>query len=59
MSDPPMKFRPRLSIRTLAIIVALVGAYFGAWPLTKNYGIVKIEGPRFVVFEVAGFGDRG
>jgi len=29
--------RPRFSLRTLAIIVALVCAYFGAWEATKRY----------------------
>lgn len=34
-----MKFRPRFSVRTLAIVVTLVCAYFGAWEATKRYGI--------------------
>src|SRR5688572_26496760 len=37
-----MRFRPRFSVRTLAILVTLVCAYFGAWEATKrfakNYG---------------------
>ncbi len=32
-----MKFRPRFSIRTLAIVVTLVCCYFGAWRLTNNH----------------------
>src|SRR5688572_5312529 len=37
---PPMpRFRPRFSIRTLAIVVTLVCAYFGAWEATKRHGI--------------------
>ena len=35
-----MKFRPRFSVRTLAIFVTLVCAYFGAWEATKRYGVV-------------------
>lgn len=31
--------RPRFSIRTLAIVVTLVCAYFGAWEATKRYGV--------------------
>ena len=31
-----MRFRPRFSIRKLAILVALVCAYFGAWEATKR-----------------------
>jgi hypothetical protein len=34
-----MNLRPRFSLRTLAILVTLVCAYFGAWELTKRYGI--------------------
>jgi hypothetical protein len=33
-----MKFRPRFSVRTLAIFVTLVACYFGAWEATKRYG---------------------
>jgi hypothetical protein len=36
-----MRFRPRFSIRTLAIFVTVVCAYFGAWEATKRYGIEK------------------
>jgi hypothetical protein len=36
--DSSMKhFRPRFSIRTLAIFVTLVCCYFGAWGATKRY----------------------
>src|SRR5262245_13817229 len=30
-------FRPRFSLRTLAILVTLVCAYFGAWEVTKRH----------------------
>jgi len=30
---------PRFSLRTLAIVVTLVCAYFAAWPPTKKYGV--------------------
>ena len=36
-----MRFRPRFSIRTLAIFVTLVCAYFGAWEATKRYGLER------------------
>ena len=29
---------PRFSLRTLALLVTLVCAYFGAWEATKKYG---------------------
>lgn len=29
-------FRPRFSLRTLAILVTLACAYFGAWEATSN-----------------------
>lgn len=35
------RFRPRFSIRTLAILVTLVCAYFGAWEATKRWGVEK------------------
>lgn len=34
-----MRFRPRFSVRTLAIVVALICAYFGAWEATKKWGV--------------------
>jgi hypothetical protein len=40
------RFRPRFSVRTLAIFVTLVCAYFGAWEATKYYALgspVKIH----------------
>ena len=33
-----MRFRPRFTVRTLAIVVTLVCAYFGAWELTQRCG---------------------
>ncbi len=37
--DYSMRCRPRFTVRTLAIVVTLVCAYFGAWESTKWYGI--------------------
>jgi hypothetical protein len=34
--------RPRFSLRTLAIVVTLLCAYFAAWPLTTKYGVPRI-----------------
>jgi hypothetical protein len=34
--------RPRFSLRTLAIVVTLVCAYFGAWEATKRWGIAQL-----------------
>lgn len=34
-----MKIRPRFSVRTLAIFVTLVCAYFGVWEVTKRLAI--------------------
>ncbi len=36
-----MRFRPRFTVRTLAIFVTLVCAYFGAWEPTRKYGVTK------------------
>ena len=33
------RFRFRFSLRTLFIFMTLVGAYFGAWEVTKLYGL--------------------
>ena len=38
-----MKVRPRFSVRTLAIVVTLVCAYFAAWGPTKKYGVPRIQ----------------
>jgi hypothetical protein len=35
--------RPRFSLRTLAIVVTLICAYFGAWEATKRYGVQPTE----------------
>jgi hypothetical protein len=45
-----MKFRPRFSIRTLAIIVTLVCAYFAAWEATKRWGEYHMR-PMWVQFD--------
>jgi hypothetical protein len=34
-----IRFRPRFSVRTLAIFVTLVCAYFGVWEATKRWAI--------------------
>src|SRR5262245_44551664 len=38
-SKQSRRFRPRFSLRTLAIIVTLVCAYFGSWESTKRCGV--------------------
>jgi hypothetical protein len=35
----PMRFRPRFSVRTLAVFVTLVCFYFGSWEATKRNSI--------------------
>jgi hypothetical protein len=40
-----IRFRPRFSVRTLAIFVTLVCAYFGAWEATKRYGVFDLLNP--------------
>jgi hypothetical protein len=37
-----MRFRPRFSVRTLAIFVTLVCVYFAAWEATKTSGVIDI-----------------
>lgn len=37
--DKVKRWRPQFSTRTLVIVVTLVGLYFGAWELTKHWGI--------------------
>jgi hypothetical protein len=39
-----MKFRPRFTVRTLAIFVTLLCAYFGVWEATKRYGVKPMQG---------------
>jgi hypothetical protein len=39
MVTSPMRLGARFSLRTVAILVTLVCAYFGAWEATKRYGI--------------------
>src|SRR5687767_5305396 len=42
-----MKYRPRFSVRSLAIVVTLVCAYFGAWEATKRHvDSIKQPEPR-------------
>jgi hypothetical protein len=44
-----MRFRPRFSVRTLAVVVTVVCAYFGAWEATRRYGLPKppVDSPDF------------
>ena len=37
------RFRSMFTLRTLAIIVTLVGGYFGAWEATKRYGVEDVR----------------
>ena len=37
--DKVKRWRPQFSMRTLVIVVTLVGLYFGSWELTKHRGI--------------------
>ena len=34
-----IRWRPTFSVRTLVIAVALLCVYFGAWEITKKYGV--------------------
>jgi hypothetical protein len=36
-------WRPRFTVRTLAIVVSLVCAYFGAWEVTKRNGVPAVS----------------
>ena len=45
MTNPrptPKRFRPRFSIRTLAIVVTLVCCYAACWGPTKRRGVVDV-----------------
>jgi len=37
--DKVKRRRPQFSMRTLVVVVTLVGLYFGAWELTKHWGV--------------------
>jgi hypothetical protein len=37
-----IRFRPRFSLRTLAIVVTGFCLYLGTWPLTRKYGLPDI-----------------
>lgn len=54
-----MQFRPRFSVRALAIVVTMICVYFGAWEATKKYGVVTktqfAPAPLVVVDEVEEF----
>src|SRR5687767_11643873 len=39
----PKRWMPRFSLRTLAIVVTLVCAYFAAWEPTKRIGVGAVE----------------
>ncbi len=36
-------FRPRFSVRSLAIVVTLICVYLGAWDATQKYGVETIQ----------------
>src|SRR5688572_2982036 len=40
---------PRFTLRTLAIVVTLICAYFAAWEATKRYGVGPLPRPSGVV----------
>ncbi len=42
------RFRPRFTVRTLAILVTLVCVYFGAWGATKRYGVRDVVTQRIM-----------
>jgi hypothetical protein len=42
-----MKLRPRFSLRTLAIAVSIICAYFGAWEATSKWGLPERDKPPF------------
>jgi hypothetical protein len=50
-----MRFRLRFSLRTLAIVVTLICAYFGAWEATKRFGVPSLGASKspmpFIVYE--------
>jgi hypothetical protein len=37
------RFLPRFSLRSLALVVTLACAYFGAWEATKRHGIPAVK----------------
>jgi hypothetical protein len=37
--DKLKRRRPQFSMRTLFLVVTLLGLYFGSWELTKHWGI--------------------
>ncbi|HUG67861.1 MAG TPA: hypothetical protein VMM76_08915 [Pirellulaceae bacterium] len=41
--DKPKRWRPRFSVRTLAIVVTLVCVYFGLWEITKRWGVPELD----------------
>jgi hypothetical protein len=51
-------WRPRFSVRTLAIFVTLVCCYFGAWEVTKRYGLRSrdLDTPWFTALETDNHG---
>jgi hypothetical protein len=49
-------WRPRFSVRTLAIFVTLVCAYFGAWEATKRHGIKQGGGHMLLSIDPIEFG---
>ena len=47
-----LQFRPRFSLRTLAVLVTLVCAYFAAWEVTKRYGVPTFDPRGTPMFKV-------
>ena len=45
-NDKVKQWRRQFSMRTLVLIVTLVGLYFGAWELTKHGGIGLVAPER-------------
>ena len=41
-STNPKRWRPRLSFRTLVILITLVCCYFGLWEATKRQGVADV-----------------
>ena len=42
--DKPKRWRPRWSVRTLAVVVTLVCAYFGSWPWLESQALRDVDG---------------
>ena len=40
--DKPNRWRPKFSVRTLVVMVAVLGLYFGCWEITKRNGVPSL-----------------